>query len=256
MNTRVNSVLSVTNCHTHILHLREQRWSSGICKSSLWVRHHQLPFFFVTCSIWPSVSKEPSQSNTLNMCLHMRSLCEDFSDITLLNHCLCQSLCRLIAEGYPCAWHCRGNERTLRHFPWSLMCWRQDAEAYYSIPGISVDLCSQMCSLAIIAGVIYVAVIPQVPRPNNRRAASASLNCSELINPGRCSRFRHLLSEGRDYGSTYGSSYVILYRCCAKNSSEMSVCFLITFTCVHYSLTLNPVDTVKYRTSIYSGPFQ
>lgn len=154
--------------------------------------------------------------------------------ITLLNCCSCQSLPRLTAEGYPCARHSRAIE--LRYAPGSLIkCWRQDAEAYYSIPGISVDLCSQMCSFTIVAGVVYVVVLPG-SRPNNRRAAWASLNCSELISPGRCSRFRHSLSEGRDYSSTYGSSYV-MHRC-AKNSSEMSVCFFTTFTPIQYFLYL------------------
>lgn len=118
-------------------------------------------------------------------------------------------------EGYPCAWLCRGNERTLRHFLRSLaVCWRQDEEAYYLIPGLSADLWSQMCSPAILAGVISAALIPQVPTARNRRAASASLNWIDLINPGRCSRFRHLLSEGGDYGSTYGYSYIMLCCCC------------------------------------------
>lgn len=87
---------------------------------------------------------------------------------------------------------------------------------------------------------------PAGSRPNNRRAAWASLNCSELISPGRCSRFRHSLSEGRDYSSTYGSSYV-MHRC-AKNSSVMSVCFFTTFTPIQYFLYL--------LSSIYPGPFQ
>lgn len=107
------------------------------------------------------------------------------------------------------------------------MCWRQDAEACYSTPGLSVDLWPQMCSPVTVAGVISAALIPQVPMLHNRRPASARLNCSELLSPGCCSRFRHLLSEGRDYGSTYGYSYIILHRCCynAKNSSEMTISF-------------------------------
>lgn len=122
--------------------------------------------------------------------------------------------------------------------------WHQDVEPHYSILGISVDPRSQMCSLALIAWVIPAAVILQVPTPHNR-SCSASLNRSELISPGCCSRFRHLLSEGRDYGSTYGHSYIILCRCVstAKNSSEMLVCFslLVHFTSAYSMIffTLN-----------------
>lgn len=135
-----------------------------------------------------------------------------FYFITVLNHCLCHCAepthvlyysHSQTAEEYPCVWHCRGNEKTLRHLLWSLvMSGRQNEEAYYSIPGLSVDIWSQMCSQAIAAGVISVALIPHVPTPHDRQPASASLNCSELISPGHCSTFRHLLSEGGDYGST------------------------------------------------------
>lgn len=122
--------------------------------------------------------------------------------------------------------------------------WRQNVEPHYSILGISVDPPSQMCSLALIAWVIPAAVILQVPTPHNR-SCLASLNHSELISPGCCSRFRHLLSEGRDYGSTYGHSYITLCRCVstAKNSSEMSVCFLslIHFTSA-YSMIFFTLD--------------
>lgn len=90
--------------------------------------------------------------------------------ITLSKHCLCPFAESAYlsdyshsqtAEGYPCAQHCRGNERTQRHFLWSLvLCWRHNKEGYYSIPSLFNDLGSQMCSPATVGGVIYVGFNP------------------------------------------------------------------------------------------------
>ena len=88
--------------------------------------------------------------------------------ITLPKHCWCPfaepaylSDYSQTAEGYPCARHCRGNERTQRHFLWSLvLCWRNDKEGYYSIPSLFNDLGSQMCSPATVGGVICVGFNP------------------------------------------------------------------------------------------------
>lgn len=91
--------------------------------------------------------------------------------------------------------------------------------------GLSVDIWSQMCSLAVVSGVISVALILQIPTPHHRQPASDSLNCNELISRGRCSRFRHLLSEGGDYGSTYGYSYIILYGGCSNAKATSQNCF-------------------------------
>lgn len=91
-------------------------------------------FLIVLCGfvIWPTVSIKncgavwnPHRSThstryVLTCELHMWRL----------NHCPCRCAepAHLFyyshgqtAEGYPCAWHCRGNERTLKHFWWSLV---------------------------------------------------------------------------------------------------------------------------------------
>lgn len=133
--------------------------------------------------------------------------------------------------------------------------WRQDVEPHYSILGISVDPRSQMCSLGFIAWVIPAAVILQVPTPHNR-SCSASLNRSELISPGCCSRFRHLLSEGQDYGSTYSHSYIILCRFYCKEQLRnvgllfITRAFYICLQCdfLHTELALSNVWIVCIST--------
>lgn len=108
---------------------------------------------------------------------------------------------------------------------------------YYSICGLSVDAWSQMCSLYHCSWRDSCYGFNRAGSPHPGPAALAKLNCNELINPGYCSRFRHLLSEGGDYSSTYGYSYIILYGCCCRNvttSSKMTSTLHVTFLLIAY----------------------
>lgn len=81
------------------------------------------------------------------------------------------------------------------------------------------------CAVTVAGVISAMALITQVLTPHPRPAAFANLNCNELINPGCYSRFRHLLSDGGDYSSSYSYSCIILNGCCCHNvmtSSKMT----------------------------------
>lgn len=185
-------------------------WEGGLCKKMVQtVKTSVFQFYFITA---------------LN-----HSLCHWADTQYLLNYSQSQA-----AGAYPCAWHCRGNERTLRYFLSSLTSdWRGmwvSSWLYCWHLGTDVQPWCDLCDF----------------NPTDCRAtpqtldALASLNCDELIMPGHCSRFRHLLSGGGDYGSNYSYSYIILYRCChnARNGKLRNYSLFFISVAFLYLLTV------------------
>lgn len=89
----------------------------------------------------------------------------------------------------------------------------------------SLLMAGHRCAVTVAGVISAMALITQVLTPHPRPAAFANLNCNELINPGCYSRFRHLLSDGGDYSSSYSYSCIILNGCCCHNvmtSSKMT----------------------------------